>query len=200
MEHIKIVICFIIAVWLMLVSIIFYLNQPSNAMTIKPPVSANRWGAAFANVLKEEGVYSNNPSDPGGETKWGISKTSYPHLNIKELTKEQAEAIYKKDFWETIQGDHLHDDKLAIEVMEEAVNMGIVVAIKFLQTAILACGGKVEVDGVMGLKTLEEVKKHDPKFLLACIKAQSMSYYLSLVHHTPALRKFLKGWFNRVLT
>jgi lysozyme family protein len=163
------------------------------------PISMNRWEKAFANVLKEEGVYSNNPSDPGGETKWGISKTSYPHIDIKALTKEQAQDIYKKDFWEPIKGDELHDDALAIEVMEEAVNMGSVVAIKFLQAAVLAAGGKIELDGKMGNKTIKEVKKYDPKILLACIKAQSMSYYMSLVHQHPALRKFLKGWFNRVL-
>lgn len=193
---------------LKILGVVFVGCMSAIAITVKlflpqtiPPVlnHGNRWEKAFTNILKEEGGYSNNPSDPGGETKWGISKNSYPHLNIKELTKEQAEQIYKNDYWTPIQGDHLHDDTLAVEVMEEAVNMGTRVAIKFLQSAILACGGKIEVDGKMGDKTLVELKKHDPKILLACIKSQSMSYYMSLVHQHPALRKFLKGWFNRVL-
>ena len=46
-----------------------------------------------------EGGYVNDPIDKGGETKYGISKRSYPNLDIKNLTKEQAREIYYKDFW-----------------------------------------------------------------------------------------------------
>lgn len=50
-------------------------------------------------TLRWEGGYVNNPADPGGETKFGISKLSYPLLDIKNLTKEQASAIYYLDYW-----------------------------------------------------------------------------------------------------
>ena len=43
-------------------------------------------------VLAHEGGYVNHPKDPGGETNHGITKRDYPHLNIKELTKEEAAA------------------------------------------------------------------------------------------------------------
>ena len=42
-------------------------------------------------ILKHEGGYVNDPVDPGGETNMGISKKAYPYLNIKELTKKDAE-------------------------------------------------------------------------------------------------------------
>ena len=51
-------------------------------------------------VLENEGGYVNDPADPGGETKYGISKRSYPALDIKNLTVEQATAIYLRDFWQ----------------------------------------------------------------------------------------------------
>jgi len=42
---------------------------------------------ALKKMLKNEGCYSDNPSDSGGKTKYGISKKSYPNLNIKKLRK-----------------------------------------------------------------------------------------------------------------
>lgn len=46
-----------------------------------------------------EGGYVNDPNDPGMETNYGISKRSYPDLDILNLTKEQAIAIYYEDYW-----------------------------------------------------------------------------------------------------
>lgn len=54
---------------------------------------------AVAFTLKWEGGYVNNPADPGGETNFGISKRSYPWLDIAKLTKEHATLIYYRDFW-----------------------------------------------------------------------------------------------------
>ena len=55
--------------------------------------------AAFQIVVGIEAGYVNDPHDPGGETKFGISKRSYPNLNIAQLTLEEAQAIYQRDFW-----------------------------------------------------------------------------------------------------
>ena len=51
------------------------------------------------NVIKHEGGYVNDPSDPGGETKYGISKKAYPKVDIKNLTLDDAIEIYKDDYW-----------------------------------------------------------------------------------------------------
>jgi Glycosyl hydrolase 108 len=50
-------------------------------------------------TLSWEGGYVSNPNDPGGETKYGISKRAYPHLDIKNLTLDQAKEIYYQDYW-----------------------------------------------------------------------------------------------------
>ena len=50
-------------------------------------------------VLEHEGGYVNDPTDLGGETKYGITKRFYPDVDIKNLTKEQAKEIYYKDYW-----------------------------------------------------------------------------------------------------
>lgn len=50
-------------------------------------------------LLLVEGGYVNDPNDPGGETKFGISKRSYPHLDIKNLTEDDAKKIFIEDFF-----------------------------------------------------------------------------------------------------
>lgn len=55
-------------------------------------------------TLVWEGGYVNNPKDPGGETKYGISKRRYPHLDIKNLTLQQAKDLYYQDYWLPVEG------------------------------------------------------------------------------------------------
>lgn len=50
-------------------------------------------------VLKFEGGYVNDSRDPGGETKYGISKRAYPNLDIAGLTRVAAKHIYLDDYW-----------------------------------------------------------------------------------------------------
>lgn len=54
---------------------------------------------AIPTILRNEGGYVNNPTDPGGETNFGISKRSFPDVDIKNLTQEKAVAIYRSSFW-----------------------------------------------------------------------------------------------------
>jgi lysozyme family protein len=61
---------------------------------------------AFTRLLGHEGGYVNNPADPGGETNWGISKRSYPQVDIKALTQQQAKWIYQRDFWDPLGDAH----------------------------------------------------------------------------------------------
>lgn len=90
---------------------------------------------AFDRLLGHEGGYSLDPQDPGGETNWGISKRTYPHLNIKDLTREQAKAIYRRDFWDRIHGDEVYDG-VAFQAFDFAVNSGIFTAVRYLQRAV----------------------------------------------------------------
>lgn len=91
----------------------------------------DNFSKAISFVLSWEGGYVDNPNDAGGETKWGISKRSYPDLDIKELTKEQAIEIYKKDYWNVMNCDYL-SYPLDVVVMDTAVNMGVGRAQAFL--------------------------------------------------------------------
>lgn len=97
---------------------------------------------ATERLLDHEGGYVNNPKDPGGETKYGISKRSYPHLNIATLTRDQAKQIYFDDFWNPL-GD-IHGG-LKFQAFDFAVNSGVGTAIRKLQFVVGAAD-----DGVWG--------------------------------------------------
>jgi hypothetical protein len=89
---------------------------------------------AIAFVLEHEGGYVNNPQDPGGETNFGISRRAYPDLDIKNLTKEQAIEIYKKDYWGAA-GCGGMNWPFDIIMFDTAVNVGVMRAIKLYSTS-----------------------------------------------------------------
>jgi len=102
-------------------------------------------------VLKHEGGYVDHPSDPGGETNFGISKRAYPDVDIKKLTPSTAAEIYRQDYWNRISGDSLPAG-VGVVVMDYAVNSGVSRASKALQSVCNA--GK---DGIIGPHTLNAV-------------------------------------------
>ncbi len=103
-------------------------------------------------ILIHEGGYVNDPTDRGGETKYGIAKRSYPKLDIKNLTLSQASEIYYRDYWVKASCNHL-PDHLQLIHFDSAVNHGVSRANKLLQKAI----GDITVDGVIGRQTLSKV-------------------------------------------
>jgi lysozyme family protein len=78
---------------------------------------------AVALVLKHEGGYEPpGTGDPGGETNWGISKRAYPNLDIKNLTRDDAIAIYQRDYWTPYMS--AQSQPMANCMLDAAVNQG----------------------------------------------------------------------------
>lgn len=103
---------------------------------------------AFEILIGHEGGYSLDPHDRGGETKYGISKRAYPHIDIANLTLAQAKAIYRNDYWDKAKCSSLPPD-LALLVFDAAVNNGVGAAIRWLQRA-----AGVVADGIIGPQTI----------------------------------------------
>ena len=93
------------------------------------------WYNAIEFVLFWEGGYVNDPHDPGGETKYGICKRAYPHLDIKNLDVSTAEAIYKSDYWNVCHCDDI-PSPMDIVIFNIAVNQGPTTALKIYSYAI----------------------------------------------------------------
>lgn len=139
-------------------------------------------------VLSHEGGYVCDPRDPGGETRFGIAKRSYPHVDVKGLTRDQAIAIYRRDFWDRVQGDKL-PRAFAFQALDAAVNHGIGNAVRWMQRA-----AGVADDGVIGPMTLAAVGRTDPADLVLHFNAERLRFYAKL----STFDAFGRGWINRV--
>jgi len=143
---------------------------------------------AFDRLLGHEGGYVNDLQDPGGETNWGISKRSYPNVDIKSLTRDGARAIYLRDFW-CVLADA--DDAIKFQVFDFAVNGGLPVAIRKLQAAV-----GVADDGDWGQHSMKALADMEVNDVLLRFNAQRLRYYTSLKNWP----RYGAGWANRVAT
>jgi lysozyme family protein len=158
---------------------------------------SNKFLKAFDYLMYHEGGYSNDPKDAGGETRYGISKRSYPHLDIKILTRDQAKQIYFVDFWIKAKCEQINDENLATKFFDLVVHTGIPQAVKLIQRALRATGTQVTEDGIIGPVTLSAINKADSTDLLAALKSESAGYYRLLANANPSQQKFIQGWLNR---
>lgn len=140
---------------------------------------------AFARLIGNEGGYSNDPKDPGGETNWGISKRSYPQLDIKNLTKEQASSIYYQDFWVPLRNA---DPAIKFQVFDFAVNSGIQTAIRKLQQVV-----GVADDGHWGPVSSAALSAMDINDVLMLFVAARLRFWASL----STWPTYGKGWALR---
>lgn len=142
----------------------------------------------FDRLMGHEGGYVFDRRDPGGETNWGISKRSYPLLNIKALTRDQAKAIYRRDFWDRIQADKLHDG-VAFQLFDFAVNSGIETAVRAYQRAL-----GVADDGHFGPLSLRAAQQASESDQIMRLSAERLDFMRRL-STWPA---FGKGWAGRI--
>jgi lysozyme family protein len=118
---------------------------------------------------KEDGAYTDHPQDPGGETKWGISKKGHPDLDIKNLKKNDAYFIYYTQYWLPMECDS-HEFPMACVLFDTAVNMGV---------------GKA--------KTFQEASTTLQEYFELRTRR-----YLELASRNSKLKVFRNGWLRRV--
>lgn len=143
---------------------------------------------AFKLLLAHEGGYINHRADPGGETKLGISKRSYPHLDIAALTLADARDIYRRDFWGPAGCDAV-PDALKFDLFDCAVNSGVGAAVRMLQRVVCE-----KADGILGPRTLQAVQSMAPTRLVARFAGAR----LALMADLPTWPSFGRGWARRI--
>lgn len=136
--------------------------------------------------------YVNDPSDAGGETKFGIAKNANPTVNIRGLKWEDAKAIYFDKYWLAGGCDGL-SSRLAALHFDGCVNHGIKRAGIFLQRAVGATP-----DGFVGPGTIAKSKMVDEGAACDTICQLREQFYRSIVAAKPNQGKFLKGWLRRI--
>lgn len=165
---------------------------------------------AFREVIGVEGGFGDDPRDignwTGGEinkglcngTKYGISARSYPKLDIKNLTLDQAKGIYYIDFWRPLRLDDIPNPDIAIEMFDSAVNCGKGNAVKFAQKALKFLGVKLEVDCVLGPQTLSHIQQWCAKDSESLHKAMNGFQFIHYNALVEAGAPYGRGWLRRI--
>lgn len=148
---------------------------------------------AFDALIGHEGGYVNHPSDPGGETRYGITR----RVAIQEgytgdmhvFPLDKAKAIYRARYWDAVMADRL-PETVRYTVFDAAVNSGPHQAICWLQRAL-----DVGEDGHMGPLTLDAVNKASGLRLGVLFNAERLDFMTSL----PTWGAFGRGWSRRIV-
>lgn len=172
---------------------------------------------AFSVTMGNEGGYSKDPNDPGGETYRGISRRFFPSWpgwpfidksgpDVKGLDP-LVKAFYKQEFWDRLNGDALPAD-IGKELFDSAVNCGVSIAAKWLQRALnlLNRGGKdypeVVEDGKLGpgsMRSLQSlIAMEGTGVLFKVLNIIQGGHYLEIMRKSPSQEKWARGWLKRV--
>jgi lysozyme family protein len=148
-------------------------------------------------VIAREGgsKITRDPIDPGGTTKYGISKRAFPDEDIENLTLDRARQLYERMLMQT-NIDKIEDSYLREHVFDFAVHSGPKVAIRTLQRLV-----GTKPDGEIGSETLEFTNSHvyTINFYLAYMR-ERLIFLSRLIQNRPPSIKYFAGWVARVLS
>ncbi len=161
-------------------------------------------------ILAHEGGYSDDPNDPGGATKYGISlrflRTQGLDLDgdgdvdgddVRGITMTAALAIYRARIWDREGYGRIVDQQVATKLFDMAVNLGPFRAHRLCQHALRACVEDVEVDGVLGSESVKAINDCEPRELLLELCKQHERYYDTLCELKPRFEVYRRGWMKR---
>lgn len=202
---------------------------PSVALAEGHPLEGNssyrlRYDSVFKDILAHEvgpyrdGGFTNDPVDPGGATKWGISLRWLKSVgdldgdgyldgdldhdgdvdinDIRALTAEHAYVLYHDRWWRP-HGYCNMPRPVGEKMVDCAINMGTRQAAKLLQRGLVALGARLAVDGMIGPVTLRTMRAFRPQDVVDAICGEQAGFYRTLVRQKPAFKKYIKGWLRR---
>lgn len=150
------------------------------------------FGACLGFILAREGGYTNDPSDPGGATNYGVTTNVYnayrksknqPVQSVKDISHTEVADIYLHQYWDASGCDAIasHSYKIAAINFDTAINCGVGSANRLHRTALDNTVNSNDIEDTINeyLKLREE-------------------HYREIVANRPKSAKFLKGWLNRI--
>lgn len=169
-------------------------------------------------LIEREGGYSNDPDDAGGETMYGVTVAvarKYGYMGpMNMLPRSTAAAILRTIYWTEPKFDQVAvmNQRIAEEMLDTGVNMGVYWSGKFLQRALNACNAQgsmysdVTVDGALGPKTFTALRgflqirgTRGIDVMMRLLNGQQAVRYLEISESKETNEKFTYGWIlNRV--
>ncbi|MBZ9888937.1 hypothetical protein LB559_13390 [Mesorhizobium sp. BR1-1-3] len=151
---------------------------------------------ALSLVLKSEGLWSDNPADPGGATMKGVTLTNFRRYvkadatkaDLRKITDSQVATVYRRFYWDATAGALLPSG-VDYAVFDFAVNSGPGRAAKYLQDVV-----GVKQDGRIGPATIAAVKAKPAGVVIDALCDNRLGFLKRL----PTWKTFGKGWSDRV--
>lgn len=180
---------------------------------------------AIKKVLEHEGQYINHQADRGGRTNWGVTQKVYEEFIGRKLVGPATDApkgqpmseaetvmrnmplgnaisIYKKNYWDKMQGDKIRKYAIAAAIFDQAINRGVSAAVKQAQRVLINTFGYgkqgITEDGNVGNLTINALNTVDEAKFLSSYLQESILAYNKIVQNNPSQSVFLKGWLKRV--
>jgi len=154
-----------------------------------------RFNIFFDRLMGYEGGLGNDPDDHGGLTKYGISKKSYPDIDIANLTLERAKEICFRDYYVPLSIEQFADNRIAWQVFDFGFNGGTVTSAVTIQRIL-----KIKQDGIIGKITLKKANLWSGKYpLYVYFMSSRIKHYIKLVDNDHSQMKFFKGWIFRAV-
>lgn len=151
-------------------------------------------------VLASEGGYVDDSRDSGGATKYGVTLAtlqavrggSVTKQDVANLTMDEASAIYRKLYWDKVDGDDLPAG-VDYAVFDYAINSGPARAVKALQKTV-----GTDIDGSIGPKTMAALDSAMKEFGEETVIGSYCDSRLSFLKSLKTWKTFGKGWGRRV--
>ena len=151
-------------------------------------------------ILRWEGGYINDQADLGKQTNKGVTLSTYRSVfgknktvsDLKKITDEQWEFIFKKFYWDKWKADDIKDQNVAnilVDWLWCSGSYGINIPQRVLG---------VSVDGIVGSKTIAAINARDGRELFDTIKQERKDFIDRICQTRPQNRKFKNGWMNRI--
>jgi lysozyme family protein len=186
------------------------------------------FNTAYDRTADVEGGYSNDVNDNGGETWKGItrnmdaswegwkiiddykSKSNFPDcLYQDDNLQQKVLKYYKSQYWDSLSLDDIADQKIANELYDTGVNMGVQTSAIFFQRVLNVLNtykGKqlypnLNVDGRVGKRTISaynSLNNGDREIVYKMLNALQGTKYITICEHNETQEKFIRGWAKRV--
>lgn len=142
-----------------------------------------------------------HPNDPGGATKWGVTIGTFRSIygrnktvnDLKNMTEEQWNYIFKVHFWDKWKADQIESQSIANLVVDWLWTSGNY-GIKYPQSVL-----GVTADGKVGPKTIAAINNYsNQKELFQKLWNRRKKHFEDIVKNRPSSSCFLRGWLNRL--
>ena len=160
----------------------------------------------FTYLMHDEGTkYTNDPRDPGGPTKFGITLVAYQNflkrlvtaVEIQALTLDQARDFYYRVYWEPV-CDKIQNAAIAVCIFDCAVLYGLGTASLMAQKAASRLSpAAIKLDGIIGDKTVEVLDLVKEEDFLDTYHALVLEKIDKVISAEPTLEVYRKGWTAR---